>query len=290
MLSIASVWRSVWFAAADERDLNGRQFYASLRDQALVVGRGHIVHLAHTVVLLSLPILTCMAMMVSPNHAQEMEPAQTAQHLAQAREADAKCRHLSAAEHEELGQYVARAEIASAGRNGAETAMAAIRAGHTAGRAMTCGPESERLVRAALDAARETMAVSDTQANQEAREGTAALPRAQQDTVPQNRRLQSTTASIMLGRFAGELMAYNLERRCRQLRGRRANDFWRRIVARQEAMISAYGSQAVALAASKAEAAATAYGPCGRRTGVLIKATYKSLLVTEQTPTAGQTQ
>jgi hypothetical protein len=256
----------------------------------LVVDRRHNVHLAHTVVLLTLSILPCMAMMVSPSDAQETDLAEAAQHLAQAREADAKCRHLSAAEHEELRQYDARGEIAVVGRDGAETAMAAIRAGRMAGRAMTCGGESQRLVRAALDAARETMAVSDTQANQETSEDATARPRAQQDTVPQNGRLQTTISSIMLGRFAGELMAYDLERRCRHLRGRRANDFWRLIVARQEGMISAYGSQAVALAVSRAEAAATAYGPCGRRTAALIRGAYKSMRDMEQNTTAGQTQ
>jgi hypothetical protein len=244
--------------------------------------------LAHTVISLLVAILPCTAMMVSQTEAQEMGPAQAAQHLAQARVADAKCRHLSAAEHEELRQYDIRAEIAVAGRDGAATAMAVIKAGQTAGRAMKCGAESERLVRTALDAAREAMAESDTQAKKEARASATPKPRVQQDAVPQTTRPQSTTPSV-LDRFAGELMAYNIELRCRHLLGRRTKDFWRRIVARQQTMISAYGSQAVALAVSEAKAAAAAHGRCGRRTAALIRATYGSLRGTGPATTAGQT-
>ena len=136
------------------------------------------------------------------------------------------------------------------------------------------------------------MAESDTQAKKEARASATPKPRVQQDAVPQTTRPQPTTPSV-LDRFAGELMAYNIELRCRYLLGRQAKDFWRRIVARQQAMISAYGSQAVALAVSEAKAAAAAHGRCGRRTAALIRATSRSLRSAEpsnnsRADTAGQ--
>jgi len=104
-----------------------------------------------------LTMLTTGLFTVHMDRAQAMTPAGALRVLAQARAVNGKCHYLSAPVSSELSGYVAKAEVVTASRQGADVASEAIAHGAKAGKASACGADSKDLVMAALTAAREAM-------------------------------------------------------------------------------------------------------------------------------------
>ncbi len=77
--------------------------------------------------------------------------------LAQAAAISAKCHYLDKSQQEELAGYAAKAEVATAAREGVEIAGLAMEKGAEAGRKSACDERNRELVQAVLEAARDAM-------------------------------------------------------------------------------------------------------------------------------------
>ena len=231
--------------------------------------------------LISLPVLLVPAMIYStaPATAQVVTvgPSDAVKILAQSQAADKKCRHLTAAEHEELSGYVAKAEVAAASRDNVALATSARRTGYKLGRAMACGNNSEELVRAALNAARIAMAQARRNANRrKVKTASRALVtpvRARRRTAPPAFRASIAT----LSGYRTQAAAYYIERRCRHLSRAQVISFYRMIVADHNALLASQGAAAVARAKKSAVAIASGHQACGSRTAALVKNGYRAI-------------
>ena len=209
-----------------------------------------------------------------------MTPAQALRILAQARAMDAKCKFLGESGHMELSDYVAKAEVATAARQGVEAADGAMKSGEQAGKASSCDPESGDLVTAALQAAREAMrqARSARPARRQAAARSAAarpkernvrlVPRAKRksDLVAYVRPPKSKRAasSGSIGRYVAMTSDYYFARRCKTLGYGQAMRLYQRVKSAHYALIRSAGAAAVARAKARAIAMA-ARRSCGAR-------------------------
>lgn len=230
--------------------------------------------------LISLPILALPWLFpLAPVQAQDFGPAEATEHLAKARALDAKCRYLSEADHDELSDYVAKAEIVVANDQGVEAASSAVRMGKLTGEQMNCAPEGEEMVRATYAAGKQAMeAAKAAPAKEEPkpkRNQAQILGAMSDDQMEMRSPADPARSESSLARYRNEATAYYLELRCRSLSSREVRDFWRRIVSRHEAMISAYGRAPVVRARVEAERMA------GRRpcigSGSFIESAYANM-------------
>lgn len=199
---------------------------------------------------------------------QNVGPTGAVRLLAQSRSVDARCKHLTAREHGELNDYVAKAEIGAAKMTSATEAQQARRAGSALGKAMACGRNSEELVRATLDAARRAMRVALANNKKHATRPQRLARAPQNNTQPA---LVASASSSLTG-YRSVTEAYYLERRCQHLSRPAAVQFWRKIVARHQAVLRKYSQSQVAKAKSGARRAAQAQGRCGQRTARIVHA------------------
>lgn len=239
--------------------------------------------------LISIPVivLPLTSLATRPAVAAQLGPADATEHLAKARAVDAKCRYLSEADHAELSEFTARAEIAVAAIEGVEAAGGAVKTGKLAGELMACTPESETLVRSSLDAGRQATRAAATRQPAPQPEPRALLRADPNDTQiiggignlagPGSRDLFDASQSRgSLARYRQEATAYYLELRCRTLSGRQVREFWNRIVDAHAAMVRAHGGRRVARAQAEAEDMA-AERPCGGRSASFIEAAFLNL-------------
>jgi hypothetical protein len=211
---------------------------------------------------------------LKPAFAQAVTAEQALTLLARSTAADAKCHHLSDAEHQELSDYLAKAEIAQAGRSSPEETQSIIATGRAQGRESLCGPDSQDEVQETLVAAREAM--RHEPGAEEPEQRTAAAPVGK---APEAKKTNVRTADKPKSDLAGygqEAMAYYVERRCGHLSNAEAREFWNHVVARHNAVLRAYGKRAVAAALQAAEAAAGRRS-CGMRSAALVEATFRNL-------------
>ena len=238
--------------------------------------------------ILPLPLLISLPLFALPlvssaqlAHAQDFSPAQATEQLARASAVDGKCRYLTDADREELADYVAKAEVVVARADGVETASSAVRTGKLAGEQGNCAPESEQLVKETLDAGGRAMQAAMAQApakqakRQENRNQAQIL-----GAMGDDQQTQSLTdparSGNSLARYRNEATAYYLELRCRSLSNRQGRDFWKRIVARHEAMITAYGPASVVRARVEAERLAQRRS-CEGNSGSFIASAYSNM-------------
>jgi hypothetical protein len=204
---------------------------------------------------------------------EALKPTDAVKLLARSVEADAKCRHLDADEHQKLADFVARAEVAAARLSGVAATQAARQAGTREGAAMACDGASRDLVTATLEAAR----LADRQAR-----GLSPAPKPQHQAAGTRQAPASDEEALKLGGDADGLdgyvrhaAAYYVERRCRYLPARDTMAFWNVIVERHYAMIDRFGGAAVTEAKAKAEAAGA--GPCNAEAASLVRAAWGDL-------------
>ncbi len=213
--------------------------------------------------------------------AAPMTPAQALRILAQARAMDAKCKFLGESGHMELSDYVAKAEVATAARQGVEAADGAMKSGERAGKASSCDPESGDLVTAALQAAREAMRQARSATRPAQRQAAArpvpARPR-ERDVrlVPHDKRKSALAAHVhppkrkhaaasgSIGRYVAMTSDYYLARRCKTLGYGQAMRLYQRVKSAHYALIRSAGAAAVARAKARAIAMA-ARRSCGAR-------------------------
>jgi hypothetical protein len=232
--------------------------------------------------LISLPILALPWLFpLTPVQAQDFGPAEATEHLAKARALDAKCRYLSEADHNELSDYVAKAEIVVANDQGVEAASSAVRMGKLTGEQMNCAPEGEEMVRATYAAGKQAMETANAApakeepAPQKKRNQAQILGAMSDDQLEMRSPTDPARSENSLARYRNEATAYYLELRCRSLSNREVRDFWRRIVSRHESMISAYGRGPVVRARVEAERTA-ARRPC-IGSGSFIESAYANM-------------
>ncbi len=226
-------------------------------------------------IVISLPLLAGAWMVGtgSMNAAvQEFGPRQAVEILAKSESIDAKCGYLSASEHQELQDYVAKAEVAAAGSAGADRAGNAVRVGAAAGKAAKCNRDSEFTVRATMDAARRAVAMNMEPASAPAKKKRRA--KKIRTGAPSNGTIRMSGSAARYRRLAA---AYYLERRCQHLSHAQAVDFWRRIVALHNQVLTTHGPDALSAAKLQAIAHARAKRRCNAGTARLVRTGYLTI-------------
>ena len=189
--------------------------------------------------------------------------------LAKTRAADGKCNILPAGEAEELGLYLARAEVAAATRNSVSEIQSTISLGKVLGDTAPCSEATSGEVGATLAAAREAMAMARQKPGVEenlAEDNPVARRTARRVEEPRGR----------LADYGRQAFAYYVERRCEFLSRRDIRAFWVAIIREHRAALSAYGRPAVNSTLRRAEARASEM-ECGAKGRQLVRAEYTRL-------------
>ncbi len=200
---------------------------------------------------------------------QELGPSQAVEILAKSRAINANCQFLSKPEHQELSDYVAKAEVAAAGTIGAARANKAVHTGTSAGQSATCNNDSEITVRATMDAARRAIAASAESAQQKSQ-----TVKARRTGAP------SATSDRIAGssaRYSRLAAAYYVERRCQHLSHAQAIDFWKRIVRMHNYVLTSQGPDVLTAAKSRAIARAKSKRGCNASTAQMVRASYRKI-------------
>ena len=159
-------------------------------------------------------------------------------------------------------------------------ASGAVRTGRLAGELVDCAPESETLVRETLAAGRRAMqaamAAPAKEPEKEESRNEAQILGAMGDDMETRSLTDPARSENSLARYRNEATAYYLELRCRSLSSRAVRDFWRRIVARHEAMISIHGGPRVVRARIEAERTAKRRS-CGGSSESFIAGAYENM-------------
>jgi len=247
-------------------------------------------------ILISLPLCALPLLAMGPHAASAagLRPSDAVRLLARSRTVDERCQYLDAADHQQLADFVARAEVAAARIDGVSRTRSARAQGDVEGRAMPCDASSRTVVTATLAAARRAAeragprtakAENKPQKNSTRQSAAARKPVQPRKTAhvaalaapqPQSRDLFSLTgASSGLGLYTRQAAAYYIERRCRYLSSGDTMAFWKLIVARHNAMIARYGGSAVTRA--KAKAAEAGGAACSADAGVFVRATWQDM-------------
>ena len=132
------------------------------------------MRISHLVI--SLPLLIGMAPFAPPAVAQALNPADATTLLSKSHALNMKCNFLNEAEGDQLGEYVARAEISLAEKASVSAARKAIAAGRTDAKAAMCDDASRKMVGDVLTAAKravENPVIAETPPEPEKPETTA---------------------------------------------------------------------------------------------------------------------
>ncbi len=220
--------------------------------------------------LISLPIAALPLLAASPHlsAAPAMRPSDAVRLLAQSNTADTRCHILSPADHQQLADYVARAEVAAAQLEGVAKIQSALAAGKASGTTMACNIRTTIVVGATLSAARRAekelgpqIAALEKKANAQkaARSRTASQKQVHVAAlqVPSAHDQESPFSSLdgsgdALDLYTRHAAAYYIERHCRFLASNDTMAFWKAIVVRHNAMIARFGGAAVTGAKAKA--------------------------------------
>lgn len=223
--------------------------------------------------LITLPVLALPLWGAAPAlKAQDVMPQIDAlRQLAKSRAADGKCRVLAPGEAEELSGYLARAEIAAAGRQSVGEVRSAISLGKTLGGSAACSANTSDEIKATLDAARQAMvAVKPSRMAQEDDD-------AREETVAPDRRIRAPRPrNSSLAGYGRQAFAYLVERRCEYLPHRDTRAFWAAVVREHRAALSAYGRRAVVRTVKRAQADADRM-ECGARGRQIVRAEFTKL-------------
>lgn len=226
-----------------------------------------------TKLFITLPVLTLALWAAAPALKAEavMSQIEALRQLAKSRAADGKCRILPAGEADELAAYLARAEIAAAGRASVSEVRSAVSLGKTLGGGSDCTPHTTDEVRATLDAARQAMAKAKPAPEPQEEDFVEAPVVPERRTLPAPRPRNATLAE-----YGRQVFAYFVERRCEYLSHRDIRAFWAAVVREHRAALSAYGRRAVVRTMQRAQADADAT-ECGARSRQIVRAEYTKL-------------
>lgn len=223
--------------------------------------------------LITLPVLALPLWGAAPALKAEavMTQIDALRQLAKSRAADGKCRVLAPGEAEELSGYLARAEIAAAGRQSVGEVKSAISLGKTLGGGAACSANTSDEIKATLDAARQAMAA--VKPSRLAEEDDVAS----EETVAPGRRIRAPQPrNASLAAYGRQAFAYFVERRCEYLSHRDIRAFWAAVMREHRAALSAYGRRAVVRTVQQAQAEADRM-ECGARGRQIVRAEYTRL-------------
>ncbi len=152
-----------------------------------------------------------------------------------------RCGHLDAAERDDLGDIVARAEVDAANRHGVGAVRDVLHGAQKFGReeGANCGDETRQAVERAYSVARDYALELDAYPTYDTiTNGTHTHSYEDDDDYGAPRRSR-------LERFGSQTEAYYLQLRCRHLPYETALEFWELIKKHHYALIRRYGTHAV---------------------------------------------
>lgn len=199
-----------------------------------------------------------------------LSPQQGLTILAKAHVADGRCKFLSKAERRELGNYRARAELASSQLMSQKKAEAAIAKGTAQGQAAACNERTRTDIIETLVAARAAIAEAD-----------GAEPDKQQPAVtvdPVDKMLPGRKdKAVALAAYRALVKPYFLDLRCKHLSGRKARNYYEAIKDLQKATIGRHGATAVAAAQARAQREAKSV-KCGAASQQIARSGYAAMM------------
>jgi hypothetical protein len=225
--------------------------------------------------LITLPLLAAPFVAMKPAAAEPFTPLAAVELLAKSKAADAKCHFLGGDEAQELSDYVARGEIASAQQTSVSETQAAMAQGRKQGAAAACGEAAKADLRETLLAAREAMAAVDAGQSPPA-DAAAPEPAKKQKTQALKAAppLEEKRATLPgLDGYGGKAFAYYLDRRCGHLSRAQARRFYSAIIRMHGEALASSGKAPVARALRAAEAKAKTVS-CGSQSAGLVKSGY----------------
>ena len=189
-----------------------------------------------TLPILALPLAT---LATKPAFAETVGIERALELLAKSAVVDNRCNVLTMSERDELSTYVAKAEVAAAGKTTLGVTRSALSSGKKQGQAATCGTEASGEVRQTLVAAREAINAAAQEESAQP-EPVAALP--------------APAVKSSLSAFGQVIEVYFLERRCTYLSKRKINSFYKAVVRNHDVVVSEFGKPAVSKIMKAAEA------------------------------------
>jgi hypothetical protein len=225
---------------------------------------GRFLHILITLPLIVSPLSILAADTTAADTLSQMDALRL---LAKSKAADDKCKVLGASESDELGSYLARAEVAATERNSVQDAQGTISVGRTLGGSVACDSATSAEVNDTLDAARRAMAAVEESDARRARWSRA--PDVQEERQAESR----SRLPVTIKRYRQQAFAYYVERRCRHLSARQARSFWLDIIQQHRAAMRQSGRKAVIAATKSAEAEANELS-CGSTSRRIVRAEY----------------
>ena len=228
-------------------------------------------------VVISLPLLAAAWMAgtsAMSASVQELGHSEAVRVLAESQAIDTKCRYLTRPEHDELQDYVARAEVVAAVHVGVHAATTALHKGTAAGEAADCGRKSEIVVRATMDAARRAISSQQQQSKSYA---VKRKKRRDRKSGSGNQAAERAVLTGSLAKYRSLTAAYYVERRCQHLSHAQAVDFWRRIVRMHNRVLTSQGPDALSVAKAQAIARAKSKRRCNSSTARLVRTSYQKI-------------
>ncbi len=208
--------------------------------------------------------------------AETVGPIAATELLAKSYASNGRCNFLNAAEADELGSYVARAEVAVSEQAGVSQAKAALTRGKTAGQSSSCSAAEKIAVAQTLVAARSAIAalgVNPEPIAVAARQEPDPLPMLAAQSPKKLAKLKSKRAESKLAllqvplKVSGKLSTYQsiaqkyyLARRCQNMSQGKIAKFYQTVVATHKNSVATYGVSAVSAVMRKAESNANAQG------------------------------
>lgn len=193
--------------------------------------------------------------------------AQALQILTRARVSDERCHFLSAAQHDELARYTARAEVAASQQLSTGIASTAVRNGTAEGQAVACTDAAKADVAETLAAARQAVNAAD------GRRGSSPPPRQVTRAAPETQPPGPRGRVGSLAYYGSQIRPYYLERRCRMLSPAQDARYWRAITRLHQATVARNGYAAVSALMHRAEVSASTRS-CGGEALATIRAGY----------------
>jgi hypothetical protein len=186
--------------------------------------------------------------------------------LAKTQAADAKCKFLSKAEHDEISIFVARAEVALASRESISATKLALSRGAAAGRQVQCDAAERADISNVLSAARAAVSPAPARAAPAKPLSPKVIVQAAAKvepaaTKPKKTMVMSETISVKkqsgLKAYASLTERYYLARRCGNMSQRQIANFYQSVVNTHHQVLSSFGRGAVANVMHQSESKAS---------------------------------
>lgn len=218
--------------------------------------------------LIAVPVLlgtlTCLA------RAESVSPEQATELLAKTQTIDSACKFLSVAEHDDLSNLVARAELALAQQQSVAAASAALARGKATGQVASCNDVEKAEVNSILNAAKTASLQAPQVEPQQAQMAEPEKPvePAKLESGDQKPRMITTLNAKLAGKklkakdatslssYASLTQRYYLQRRCGIMRQQEINALYQYVVATHQRTLLAFGRASTAAAMHRAEALA----------------------------------